>query len=108
MGVLTEIPSVVQIKASRAYVDLALRAGFVIPEDIQERADWPIEKAWDYRPPLHPIIDDQPADPTRSRAGAASPAHRLRNVTRLIAALIRGQRPTLWVSRARSSSTTRQ
>ena len=105
MGVLTAIPSVVQIKASRAYVDLARRSGFAIPEDIRERADWPIEKAWDYRPPLHPIIDDQSADPTRSRVGAASPAHRLRNVTRLIAALIRGQRPTPRVRRARSSST---
>jgi hypothetical protein len=113
MGVLTAIPSVVQIKASRAYVDLAHSMGTAIPEDIQERADWPIEKAWDYRPPLHPIVDepaaDEPAaDLTRSRAGAASLAHRLRNVTRLIAALIRGQRPTPWVSRARSSSTARQ
>jgi hypothetical protein len=61
MGVLTEIPSVVQIKASRAYVDLARRMGVDVPDDIQERADWPIENAWDYEPPRHPIVEDPSA-----------------------------------------------
>lgn len=58
MGVLTEIPSVAQIKASRGFIEIAKMDGLAIPEDIQERADWPIEKAWDYEPPRHPILPE--------------------------------------------------
>lgn len=58
MGVLTEIPAMVQIKAARAFIEIAERLDLDIPQDVQETADWPMEKAWDYEPPRHPITPE--------------------------------------------------
>ena len=53
---MTEVPAMIQIEAARGFIDIARMDGLEIPEDIQETADWPLEKAWDYEPPLHPIV----------------------------------------------------
>ncbi len=57
MGVLREIPSVNQIIASRYAIEAADGLDIDVPREIVERAAWPIEKAWDYEPPAHPILD---------------------------------------------------
>jgi hypothetical protein len=60
MGVLKAIPSQIQILAARGEVKVCRRLGRPAEPWIQEMADWPLEKAWDYEPPAHPIIDDGP------------------------------------------------
>lgn len=58
MGALREIPSVNQILAARIAVELGDRLGRDdVTDAIREMAAWPIEKAWDYEPPLHPIVE---------------------------------------------------
>jgi hypothetical protein len=61
MGTLRNIPSINQILAGRIAVELAERLDRQIDDKIREIAAWPMEKAWDYEPPRHPIVEDSSA-----------------------------------------------
>jgi hypothetical protein len=58
---LKNIPSINQILAGRLAVELAERLDRDLEDEIREIAAWPIEKAWDYEPPRHPVVEDPSA-----------------------------------------------
>jgi len=57
MRALKSIPSVGNIIAAQGAVIALRRLGREPEQWLLETAAWPEEKAWDYEPPEHPILD---------------------------------------------------